>query len=89
MSLSATSAPADIAAAAPDPTIAVSASVAASEPGAQTVSVTQPILIIPTKPPLSPAIMAELIGRQASLDGSPAGDRRLFDGAVTLTTDDP
>ena len=28
---------------------------------------TQPILMVPTKPPLSPAVMAELIGRQTSL----------------------
>ena len=34
----------------------------------------QPILMVPTKPPLSPAVMAELIGRQASPYGSPLAD---------------
>jgi hypothetical protein len=45
----------------------------------------QPILMVPTKPPLSPAVMAELIGQQTSPYGSviggPIKDQRPADGA--------
>ena len=41
------------------------ATAGAPSPPPQT-SGTQPILMVPTKPPLSPAVMAELIGRQTS-----------------------
>jgi hypothetical protein len=33
----------------------------------------EPILMVPTKPPLSPAVMAELIGQQSSSYGSVGG----------------
>jgi hypothetical protein len=54
-------------------------------------SAVQPILMVPTKPPLSPAVMAELIGRQASPYGSPladyAGGQPPQEGTTTVPID--
>jgi len=43
-------------------------------PAAQTANGVQPILLVPTKPPLSAAVMAELLGQQPSPYGASIGD---------------
>jgi hypothetical protein len=43
-------------------------------PAAQTPNGVQPILLVPTKPPLSAAVMAELLGHQLSPYGTSMGD---------------
>lgn len=57
----------------------------ATEPAA-VYGAAQPILMVPTKPPLSPAVMAELIGRQASPYGSPLADYAGGQPDLTATT---
>jgi hypothetical protein len=69
-------------------TAQVSAKPQATTPSAApTANGGQPILLVPTKPPLSAAVMAVLIGRQTSLDGSSTGgyasNQRPLDGATT------
>jgi hypothetical protein len=53
----------------------------------------QPILLVPTKPPLSAAVMAELIGQQASpfastggpfAGGQLAGDQKSVDSRTSI-----
>jgi hypothetical protein len=59
-----------------NPTAAV-AQVAAkpqTAPAAQTANGVQPILLVPTKPPLSAAVMAELLGQPTSPYGGSVGD---------------
>ncbi len=45
-----------------------------AKPSPPTANGEQPILLIPTKPPLSAAVMAALLGQQTSLYGSAVGD---------------
>jgi hypothetical protein len=60
---------------------------------APTSGAAQPILLIPTKPPLSAAVMAVLLGRQSSSDGASvgghAGDQRPVDGGRTTGNNNP
>ncbi len=48
--------------------VSAAAEAAASQPGA---TPAQTIMMVPTRPPLSNAVMAELMGQQASVFGSP------------------
>ena len=60
----------------PNPTLAVSQVAAKSHAAsaAQAANGVQPILLVPTKPPLSAAVMAELLGQQPSPYGAGLGD---------------
>ena len=66
---------------------------AATEPAipAAASNAVQPILMVPTKPPLSAAVMAELIGRQVSPYGFPLADYAGYqtpgNGPATTTID--
>jgi hypothetical protein len=58
------------------PSLAIAAVQTAAKPPTATPAsndVQQPILMVPTKPPLSAAVMAELIGQQTSSYGSLVG----------------
>jgi hypothetical protein len=58
------------------PSLAIAAVQTAAKPQTATTAsndVQQPILMVPTKPPLSAAVMAELIGQQTSSYGSLVG----------------
>ena len=52
--------------------VAQTQAIAGSAPPPPQTNSAQPILMVPTKPPLSPAVMAELIGRQSQPYGSVA-----------------
>lgn len=65
---------------------AVTQASAAAPTAASDANSTPPLLMVPTKPPLSNAVMAELIGRQSSsygpVDGTYTGDQPAVDGTV-------
>jgi hypothetical protein len=78
------SAPLDAIFAAVQPSAKPQATTAPPDPAANGA---QRILLVPTKPPLSAAVMAVLIGRQTSSDsfsmGGYASNQRPADGATT------
>lgn len=61
----------------------------APAPAAPAFNGVQPILLVPTKPPLSAAVMAELLGQQTSsfggTTGSYPGDQRPVDRATSVS----
>lgn len=54
--------------------ISASPQAAAQPQAAQAINGVQPILLVPTKPPLSAAVMAELLGQQPAPYGGSIGD---------------
>jgi hypothetical protein len=75
------------------PSLAIAAVQTAAKPQTTTTAsndVQQPILMVPTKPPLSAAVMAELIGQQTSsygsLVGSHSADQKTIAGIPPADT---
>jgi hypothetical protein len=58
----------------------------APAPAAPAFNGVQPILLVPTKPPLSAAVMAELLGQQTSPFGSAGGENARDQNPVHGTT---
>jgi hypothetical protein len=58
----------------------------APAPAAPAFNDTQPILLVPTKPPLSAAVMAELLGQSTSPFGSTSGGNTPVQNPVHSAT---